>query len=125
MLLIFVDYLMPTSKKGKWSLDNGIWITGEKVLLGFSTAYAEYILMEPSEEYSPFVECVKEKIYLSKLVIEFLVDTPDATYEDLLNKLSTSVPLSGSNLSEETLLRHAQFVCDQVCHSNKQRQWVY
>lgn len=93
--------------------------------MGFSTAYAEYILMEPSEAYSPFVECVKEKIYLSKLVIEFLVENPDATYEDLLNKLSTSVPLSGSNLSEETLLRHAQFVCDQVCHFNKQRQYVY
>lgn len=71
--------------------------------------------MEPSEEYAPFVDAVQEKIYLSKLVIEFLVNNADGTYEDLLYKLQTAVPPSGiCALSEDTLLRHAQFVCDQV-----------
>lgn len=95
-----------------------ITISGEKALIGFSTAYAEYILMSPSETYSPFVEAVREKIYLSKLVIEFMLNDSDAAYEDLLNKLETTVPPSGlRTLTEDTLLRHAQFVCDQVSHS--------
>ena len=65
--------------------------------------------------YSPFVEAVKEKIYLSKLVIEFMLDDAHASYEDLLNRLETAVPPSGLRaLTEDTLLRHAQFVCDQV-----------
>ena len=37
-------------------------------------AFAEYILMQPSEEYSPFFKAVLEKIYMSKVVIEFLVN---------------------------------------------------
>lgn len=90
---------------------------GEKALIGFSTAYADYILMDASDYYVPFVDAVREKIYMSKLVIEFLVNNEDAAYEDLLNKLQTTVPPSGlSVLSEDTLLRHAQFVCDQVSH---------
>lgn len=71
--------------------------------------------MSPSETYAPFVEAVREKIYLSKLVIEFMLNDPEAAYEDLLNKLETAVPPSGlRTLTEDTLLRHAQFVCDQV-----------
>ena len=64
-------------------------------MIGFSTAYAEYILMTPSERYKPFVDVVQEKIYMSKIVIEFLVHTPEPTYEDLLNKLHTAVPPDG------------------------------
>lgn len=71
--------------------------------------------MSASETYSPFLEAVKEKIYLSKTVIEFILNTPEAAYEDLLNKMETTVPPSGlGTLTEDTLLRHAQFVCDQV-----------
>lgn len=64
---------------------------GELVLVGFSTACAEYILMEPSETYAPFMDAVKEKIYMSKLVIEFLLDEINPTYEDLLNKLQVNI----------------------------------
>ena len=90
-------------------------LPGEKALIGFSTAYADYILMDPSDAYAQFVDAVREKIYMSKLVIEFLVENPDAAYEDLLNSLQTTVPPSGlAIITEDTLLRHAQFVCDQV-----------
>jgi len=64
---------------------------GELALVGFGTAFAEYILMEPSENYAPFMDAVKEKIYMSKLVIEFLLDEINSTYEDLLNKLQVSL----------------------------------
>lgn len=88
---------------------------GELALIGFNTAFAEYILMEPSEVYAPFMDAVKEKIYMSKLVIEFLLDEISPTYEDLLNKLQTVVPPKGmTKFTEDALLRHAQFVCDQV-----------
>ncbi|XP_011881443.1 PREDICTED: DNA (cytosine-5)-methyltransferase PliMCI-like [Vollenhovia emeryi] len=88
---------------------------GELALVGFSTAFAEYILMEPSESYAPFMDAVKEKIYMSKLVIEFLLDEINPSYEDLLNKLQTVAPPNDTiNLTEDALLRHAQFICDQV-----------
>uniref|UniRef100_A0A1B6LRH7 RFTS domain-containing protein n=1 Tax=Graphocephala atropunctata TaxID=36148 RepID=A0A1B6LRH7_9HEMI len=98
---------------------NEWWVSGydggERALIGFSTAYGEYYLMEPSEAYAPLMESVKERIYMGKLVIEFLLEEEDASYEDLLNKLQTTVPPFGtSTLTEDSLLRHAQFVCDQV-----------
>ncbi|KAG8247308.1 DNA (cytosine-5)-methyltransferase 1, partial [Homalodisca vitripennis] len=98
---------------------NEWWVSGydggERALIGFSTAYGEYYLMEPCEAYAPLMESVKEKIYMGKLVIEFLLEEENASYEDLLNKLQTTVPPFGTTtLTEDSLLRHAQFVCDQV-----------
>ncbi|EHB03719.1 DNA (cytosine-5)-methyltransferase 1 [Heterocephalus glaber] len=100
---------------------NEWWIAGydggEKVLIGFSTGFAEYFLMEPSPDYKPFFGLIQEKIYMSKIVIEFLQGNPDATYEDLINKIETTVPPSTINVNrftEDSLLRHAQFVVSQV-----------
>ncbi|KAG7199233.1 hypothetical protein KM043_018102 [Ampulex compressa] len=98
---------------------NEWWVSGfdggELALIGFSTPFADYILMEPSEAYAPFMDPVKEKIYMSKIVIEFLLDEINPTYEDLLNKLQTIVPPKGlSRFTEDSLLRYAQFICDQV-----------
>ncbi|XP_073910198.1 DNA (cytosine-5)-methyltransferase 1 isoform X2 [Castor canadensis] len=100
---------------------NEWWITGfdggEKALIGFSTSFAEYILMDPSPEYAPIFGLMQEKIYISKIVVEFLQGNPDATYEDLINKIETTVPPSAINLNrftEDSLLRHAQFVVGQV-----------
>lgn len=80
---------------------NEWWVSGfdggESALIGFNTAFGEYILMEPSETYAPFMEAVKEKIHISKLVIEFLLDEFNPTYEDLLNKLQ--VIFTGFRLS--------------------------
>lgn len=53
----------------------------------FFTGYADYILMAPLEAYAFIMDTMKEKIYLSKVVIEFLHKNQEATYEDLLNKL--------------------------------------
>jgi len=79
-------------------------------------AFAEYILMNPSEYYQPFMDVMMSKIQLSKLVIEFLTDNPDASYEDLLNHLQTAAPLKGqtASFSEDSLLRHSQWIVDQV-----------
>uniref|UniRef100_A0A8C5CVZ0 DNA (cytosine-5)-methyltransferase n=1 Tax=Gadus morhua TaxID=8049 RepID=A0A8C5CVZ0_GADMO len=100
---------------------NAWWITGfdggEKALIGFTTAFADYILMQPSEEYSYIFALMQEKIYMSKIVVEFLQKNPDVSYEDLLNKIETTVPPAGLNFNsftEDTLLRHAQFVVEQV-----------
>ncbi|XP_014281484.1 DNA (cytosine-5)-methyltransferase 1 [Halyomorpha halys] len=98
---------------------NEWWISGfdggEKALVGFSTPYAEYYLLEPSPDYAPLMESVKEKIYMGKLVIEFLLDEENPSFEDLINKIQTTVPPPGfPKLTEESLLKHAQFVCDQV-----------
>ncbi|RUS91723.1 hypothetical protein EGW08_000549 [Elysia chlorotica] len=91
---------------------------GENALIGFSTGYAEYILMEPSEAYRPFIEQMQLKVYMAKMVIEFVSDNEDASYEDLLNKIQITVPPQGLSgvvsFSEEYLLRHAQFIVDQV-----------
>lgn len=53
-------------------------------------AFADYILMEPSEEYAPIFALMQEKIYMSKIVVEFLQKNRDATYEDLLNKIEVT-----------------------------------
>uniref|UniRef100_A0A4W3HR48 DNA (cytosine-5)-methyltransferase 1 n=1 Tax=Callorhinchus milii TaxID=7868 RepID=A0A4W3HR48_CALMI len=100
---------------------NAWWITGfdggEKALIGFTTAFADYILMDPREEYAAIFAVMQEKIHMSKIVIEFVQNNPDSTYEDLLNKIETTVPpagLSFSRFTEDSLLRHAQFVVEQV-----------
>lgn len=46
--------------------------------------------MEPSEEYSPTFALMQEKIYMSKIVVEFLQKNPEVTYEDLLNKIEVA-----------------------------------
>lgn len=46
--------------------------------------------MQPSEEYAPIFALMQEKIYMSKIVVEFLQKNPDATYEDLLNKIEVN-----------------------------------
>ena len=92
-----------------------------KVWTGLSTGYAEYYLMEPSEMYQPLMNAVTEKTFLAKHVIEYLekaIDPNnhmDAEYEDLLNHLGLIVPPVGMNpIGDETLLRHADFVVNQV-----------
>ncbi|XP_071039220.1 DNA (cytosine-5)-methyltransferase PliMCI isoform X2 [Parasteatoda tepidariorum] len=88
---------------------------GSKALIGLGTDFAEYILLNPSELYAPYMNAVQEKIYLSKCVIECLIENNEASYEDLLNKLENTVPPQGiSTFSEDSLLRHAQFIVDQI-----------
>ena len=98
---------------------NEWWTTGfdggENVVIGVTTAFCEYILMSPSEEYRPFMDAMKEKTYIGKIVIEFLLENPDARYEDLLNRIETSVPPEGTtSVTEDLLLKHAQFLVEQI-----------
>lgn len=60
-------------------------------------AFADYILMQPSEEYAPIFALMQEKIYMSKIVVEFLQKNPDATYEDLLNKIEVQSCVNETN----------------------------
>lgn len=99
---------------------NEWWVSGfdggERALIGFSTAFGEYYLMEPSEAYAPLMESVKEKIYMGKLVIEFLLDEENASYEDLLNKLQVS--------NEREVHFHyfgirIRSICPEYCFSSK------
>ena len=71
--------------------------------------------MAPSEEYVDVMDALKEKIYMSKVVIEFLARNQDSTYEDLINRVETAVPPQGlASFTEDSLLRHAQWIVDQV-----------
>ena len=71
--------------------------------------------MAPSDAYAPLMNAVFEKTHLSKKIIEFLIEDQDCTYEDLLNMIMTTVPPKGlSAFTEDSLLRHAQWVVDQV-----------
>ena len=63
--------------------------------MGFATCYADYVLMAASELYNPIMNQLVEKIYLSKVLIEFLADDDTADYEDLLSKLGTAIMPSG------------------------------
>ncbi|KAK6625433.1 hypothetical protein RUM43_005731 [Polyplax serrata] len=95
------------------------WIAGfdggENGLLGLSTPYCDYYLMEPSPEYEPYMKLARQKSLLSKTVIEFLYDTPNPSYEELLNTLQNiTVPQSVARFDEDTLMRNAQFLIDQV-----------
>lgn len=73
--------------------------------------------MAPSDEYVYVMDTLKEKIYMSKVVIEFLANNLDSTYEDLINRVETAVPPQGlASFTEDCLLRHAQWIVDQVGH---------
>ncbi|XP_076436549.1 DNA (cytosine-5)-methyltransferase 1-like [Babylonia areolata] len=93
------------------------WTFGHdgEVDIGITTGYAVYYLMAPSPTFAPYMDGVKVKCYMAKVVIEFLLDQQDATYEDLLNELQTAdTPTGISQFSEDSLLRHAQYIVDKV-----------
>lgn len=74
---------------------NEWWVTGydggDKALIVISTPLAEYYLMEPHPDYTTFMGNLIEKVYTSKLVIEFLLEEENPTFEDLLNKIEVMV----------------------------------
>lgn len=68
--------------------------------------------MEPSEEYSPIFALMQEKIYMSKIVVEFLQKNPDVTYEDLLNTIEVNIQGLVKLMREELnsfLIEHCYF----------------
>ncbi|XP_053609291.1 DNA (cytosine-5)-methyltransferase 1-like [Plodia interpunctella] len=91
---------------------------GKRNCITLSSEFGEYNLLKPSEEYTPLMNNLYEKIWLSKVVVEYLEEYHylQPTYEDLLEVLrEASIPeLDDKKMSEEMLHKHAQFVCDQV-----------
>ncbi|XP_046965733.1 DNA (cytosine-5)-methyltransferase 1-like isoform X2 [Vanessa cardui] len=91
---------------------------GTKNCITLSTEFGEYNLLKPSKEYTPLMDNLYEKIWLSKVVVEYLEEYHylQPTYEDLLEMLrECTIPdLDDKKMSEEMLHKHAQFVCDQV-----------
>lgn len=73
--------------------------------------------MKPSEKYANIMQSTYEKAAMSKAFIEYLLDNceTDPSYEDMLAHLQACVPPQGFDpYTEESILRHAQFICDQV-----------
>ena len=89
---------------------------GEKAMLCIATSYADYYLMTPTEDYAPLFREMEEKMHLSKTVIELLIEDDTAEYEDLLSQLQTRPMPNGVTVTEDALLRWAQFICDRVYH---------
>ncbi|KAL8585576.1 hypothetical protein ACOMHN_050335 [Nucella lapillus] len=111
----------PSSKGGVECKEMGPivewWTSGYAgdVNIGVTTGYADYFLLAPSQPFAPFMEGLRVKCHMSKVVIEFILDHPHATYEDLLNKLQTTDSPAGlSCFTEDLLLRHAQYIADTV-----------
>lgn len=70
--------------------------------------------MDPNPEYAPLFSVMQEKIYISKIVVEFLQSNPDSTYEDLINKIE--VRGSGSPQPEiHAYLHAAQMLLENSC----------
>lgn len=76
--------------------------------------------MKPSPDYTPLMNNLYEKIWISKVVVEYLEEYHylQPAYEDLLEVLrQASIPeLNNMKMTEEMLHKHAQFICDQVVH---------
>lgn len=76
--------------------------------MSFSTSFVRYIMMDPKAEKALMFSTM-QKVYTSKVVVEFLQNSPDSAYEGRINKIEVAVcPLL--NLSQFT----AQFVVEQV-----------
>lgn len=91
---------------------------GMKNCITLSTEFGEYNLLKPNADYTPLMNSLYEKIWLSKVVVEYLEEYHylHPTYEDLLEVMreATIPDLDNKKMSEEMLHKHAQFVCDQV-----------
>ena len=65
--------------------------------MSFSTSFVKYIMMDPKAENALMFSMMQEKIYTSKVVVEFLQNNPDSAYEDRINKIEVTVsPLCSS-----------------------------
>ena len=58
-----------------------------------SAAFADYILVNPSDDYASIFTATQEKMYMSKLLIELLLAEPNSDYEDLVNKIEVKCTL--------------------------------
>ncbi|XP_052746460.1 DNA (cytosine-5)-methyltransferase 1 isoform X2 [Bicyclus anynana] len=91
---------------------------GNKNCITLSTKSGEFNLIKPSPEYTPLMNNMYERIWLTKVVVDYIQEYfylyPN--YKDLLKILrGHTIPyLDNKKITEEMLHKHAQFVCDQV-----------
>ncbi|VVC92167.1 unnamed protein product [Leptidea sinapis] len=82
--------------------------------IALSTEFGEYNLLKPSPGYKSLMDNLYEKIWLSKVVVEYLEEYHylQPTYEDLLEVVRESkIPdLNDKLMTEEMLHKYAQFV---------------
>lgn len=97
------------------------WLTsydgGSQVIIGISTEFADYLLLEPQSNFKKYMNSVTEKIHLSRLVLDRIIhnENDNPTYEDILNNIISSInPVTDQNFTEDHLMLHAQFVIDQM-----------
>nr|AFV53350.1 DNA (cytosine-5-)-methyltransferase 1 [Pleurobrachia bachei] len=131
--LYFSGYIKPIYDDTPSTEECGVWASrcgpidawyvtgfdgGERELIGFTTVYAEYLLLHPGPEYRSIYDGVREKSFLSKTVIEILEGEPEQSLEDLIQRVQQVIPPFGSSrtggLTEEDLLKNAQFLLEQI-----------
>ena len=100
-----------------------IWNCGfdgtDKNLIGVTTATADYYLTAPHEFYREVYDEIDFKMFLSKAVIEFLLEAHKSEegmdYEDLTSYLEGVVPSNPSwTVNEDNLIKNADYVMSQV-----------
>lgn len=91
------------------------WFSGfdgwNNVLIGLETGFAGYVLDKPSCSYLTRLDRIVDKLYISKLVIEEINKGPDMTYQELLELIRER---SCGHFDEESILRHSNFVIQQI-----------
>lgn len=92
------------------------WFSGfdgsKKVIVGIETELASYLLSgDPHDKYHTFISPLMDKILLCKLVIEFLSDSPDASYAELLEEIRMR---SKNFFDEESVICHSKFIMQQI-----------
>lgn len=58
--------------------------------MSFSTSFVRYIMMDPKAEKALMFSTM-QKVYTSKVVVEFLQNSPDSAYEGRINKIEVAV----------------------------------
>lgn len=86
---------------------------GDKLVIGLATHMAAYCLVESSREYAPLYEPIYQKVEISRIVIQFLLDKywENPVYEYLLKHVKSFGKYSNP---ENILLQNAKFIYQQV-----------
>ncbi|KAL0267696.1 UNVERIFIED_CONTAM: hypothetical protein PYX00_009890 [Menopon gallinae] len=105
------------------------WISGfdggNNFLIGLASPCAEYILMDPSEEYEEYMKGPRQKALLTKIVVEFLSNSYEPSFEELLTRIQeVTVPKGELSFDENTLQQHAQFVVEQLLEIDDEGELV-
>ncbi|KOB70090.1 Cytosine-specific methyltransferase [Operophtera brumata] len=91
---------------------------GDRNYVAITTAFGVYNLLKPSDQYKPLRDDLYERILVTKVVVKYLEENNylQPSYEELLEVIrsSTIVELNDKPMTEEILLKHSQFVCEQV-----------